>query len=45
MFGNTIGWRIAILIFVLNAGAALWLHGEMEITEPTSLSTDPAASC
>jgi hypothetical protein len=40
MFGNTVGWRISILVFVLNVGAALWLHGQMELTEPTSLSLD-----
>jgi hypothetical protein len=40
MFGNTVGWRISILIVVLNVGAALWLHGQMELTEPTSLSLD-----
>jgi hypothetical protein len=40
MFGNSLGWKISIFIFVLNAGAALWLYGEMEITEPTNLSMD-----
>jgi len=40
MWGNALGWRISIVIFVLAAGAGLWLHGQMQITDPTTFSLD-----
>ena len=35
-----LGWRISIVIFVLAAGAGLWLRGQMQITDPTTFSLD-----
>jgi hypothetical protein len=40
MWGNLLGWKISAVIFVLAAGLALWLHNQMQITAPTSLSLD-----
>jgi hypothetical protein len=41
MWGNFLGWRISAVIFAVAMGAAIWLRGEMQITDPTSLSLDP----
>lgn len=40
MFGNAFGWRISIVMLLTAVLAAVWLHNEMQITEPTSLSLD-----
>jgi len=41
MWGNAFGWKISAGIFLMTMGFGWWLHGEMQITDPTSLSLDP----
>jgi len=40
MIGNTLGWKISAVIFALAVAIGAWLHNQMQITAPTSLSLD-----
>jgi hypothetical protein len=40
MWGNALGWRISIVLFVLAMGFGIWLRAQMQITDPTNLSLD-----
>ncbi|MGA2443165.1 MAG: hypothetical protein ABSH08_19605 [Tepidisphaeraceae bacterium] len=40
MIGNTLGWKISAVIFLLAVVVGTWLHNQMQITAPTSLSLD-----
>jgi hypothetical protein len=40
MWGNTLGWKISAVIFALAVAIGAWLHNQMQITAPTSLSLD-----
>jgi hypothetical protein len=40
MFGNAIGWRISVVMLLIAVLVAVWLHNEMQMTEPTNLSLD-----
>jgi hypothetical protein len=41
MWGNVLGWKISAVIFAVAVTLAAWLHVQMQITDPTSLSLDP----
>jgi hypothetical protein len=41
MWGNAFGWKISGGIFVITVVFGWWLHGQMQITDPTNLSLDP----
>jgi hypothetical protein len=38
MWGNTLGWRISSVLFIIAISVAFWLRAQMQITAPTSLS-------
>jgi len=40
MFGNAIGWRISVVMLLIAVLVGVWLHNDMQMTEPTSLSLD-----
>jgi hypothetical protein len=42
MWGNVLGWKISVAMLLLALGLGVWLHGQMQITDPTELSLDPA---
>ncbi len=41
MWGNALGWKISAVVFVAAIALGAWLHGQMQITDPTELSLDP----
>jgi hypothetical protein len=42
MWGNVLGWKISTVMLLLAGGIGWWLHAQMQITDPTSLSLNPA---
>lgn len=42
MWGNVLGWKISATMLVLAGAIGWWLHAQMQITAPTSLSLNPA---
>lgn len=41
MWGNVLGWKISAALFLAAVALGAWLHGQMQITDPTDLSLDP----
>ncbi|HEY1922029.1 MAG TPA: hypothetical protein VGG44_04630 [Tepidisphaeraceae bacterium] len=42
MWGNVLGWKISAVMLLLAIALGAYLHTQMQLTDPTALSLDPA---